>query len=205
MGVQAHQGCQPAASRMLRHKSELSSPPRMLPCATIRAIQQVAAQPDRMDIPGYRDFTLLAEGGMGAVYVAEQVSLQRKVAIKVLKQLADPALAQRFVNEGQIIASLNHRNIITIYDVGTVGGHNYISMEYLQGGDLERRIAEGIPVDAAFRIAMTIGTCLSFVHDRGIVHRDIKPANILFHSDGTPILTDFGVAKQQEADNRLTM
>lgn len=142
---------------------------------------------------------------MSSVFVAEQESLDRQVAIKVLKKFEDQAQTCRFLNEGRIIASLNHRNVITIYDIGEVGNCHYISMEYLQGGDLEQRIANGIPVSEALELIVAIGDCLSFVHQKGIVHRDVKPANILFHSDGTPILTDFGVAKQAQVDNRLTM
>lgn len=109
------------------------------------------------------------------------------------------------MNEGRIIASLNHHNIITIHDIGVIGGQHYISMEYLEGGDLEAKIQAGISPSAAIDLIKTIGECLDFVHSKGIVHRDIKPANILFHKDGTPILTDFGIAKQLEQDTNLTM
>ena len=77
-------------------------------------------------------------------------------------------------------------------------------MEYLEGGNLEDKILEGMTPQAALDLVEVIGDCLDFLHRKNIIHRDIKPANILFHSDGTPILTDFGVAKQQETDSRLT-
>jgi hypothetical protein len=143
---------------------------------------------------------------MARVYLAVQESLGRQVALKVLTGPDDGARYQRFLNESRIIASLNHRNVVTIYDVGTVDGRPYISMEYLEGGDLERRLRNGVVTpDQALALTEAIGDCLAFVHEHGVIHRDIKPANILFHTDGTPILTDFGLAKQQSADSRLTV
>jgi serine/threonine-protein kinase PpkA len=158
-----------------------------------------------LEIPGYRIEEQIAEGGMATVYVAIQESLDRRVALKLLKKFDTPGQAERFVNEGRIIASLNHRNIITIHDIGRVEGRHYISMEYLEGGDLEQRIREGIPPDAAIALTRTLGQCLAFIHDKGIIHRDIKPGNILFRKDGTPILTDFGIAKEMHRDTSLTM
>jgi Protein kinase domain len=158
------------------------------------------------EIPGYSSLRLLGVGGMARVYLATQESLGRQVALKVLTGRDDGSRYQRFLNESRIIASLNHRNVVTIYDVGTVEGRPYISMEYLEGGDLERRLHNGaMTADDAVALAEAIADCLTFVHAHGVIHRDIKPANILFHTDGTPILTDFGLAKQQSADSRLTI
>jgi hypothetical protein len=141
---------------------------------------------------------------MASVYLAVQESLGRRVVLKLPKKFTDVYQSARFVNEGRIIASLNHRNIITIYDIGVVGERHYFSMEYLQGGNLEERIVRGFSPGAALDVVEAIAGCLEFVHRKDIIHRDIKPANILFHRDGTPVLTDFGVAKQIEADNKLT-
>ena len=157
-----------------------------------------------LKIPGYRIVKPLAEGGMASVYLAVQESLGRSVVLKLLKKFDDVFQSARFVSEGRILASLNHRNIITIHDIGVIGERHYISMEYLEGGDLELRVIEGMSADAALELVETIGNCLDFLHRKNIIHRDIKPANILFHSDGTPVLTDFGVAKQQEDDSKLT-
>lgn len=157
-------------------------------------------------IPGYKIERLLAEGGMATVYLATQESLGRYVALKLLRKFDNPTQAKRFLNEGQIIASLNHRNIITIHDLGvTEDERPYISMEYLEGGDLEARIRKAVAPDDALKWLEALGDCLDFVHQKGIIHRDIKPANILFHKDGTPILSDFGVAKQEKGDVTLTM
>jgi len=143
-----------------------------------------------VEIPGYKVEGLVAEGGMAAVYLAIQESLDRRVALKLLKKFDKPEQFKRFINEGRIIASLNHRNIITIHDIGVIGDQHYISMEYLEEGDLEARIRRGMTPADAINLLETIGECLEFVHRKGIVHRDIKPANILFSKDGTPILTD---------------
>jgi serine/threonine-protein kinase PpkA len=157
-----------------------------------------------LKIPGYRILRPIAEGGMASVYLAVQESLGRRVVLKLPKKFNDIYQSARFVNEGRIIASLHHRNIITIYDVGVSGERHYFTMEYIQGGNLEDRIINGMSPDEALDLVEAIGGCLDYVHGKDIIHRDIKPANILFRRDGTPILTDFGVAKQTEADNRLT-
>ena len=148
-----------------------------------------------MVIKGYEIERLLAEGGMASVYLAVQQSLLRPVALKILKRFDKPADARRFLTEGRLIASLGHPNIITIHDIGVADDRHYISMEYLEGGSLEHRIREGMSADEALGIAITIGECLELVHRRGIIHLDVKPANILFHTNGTVKLTDFGIAR----------
>ena len=160
----------------------------------------------KITIPGYKIERLIAEGGTASVYLAIQESLQRHVAIKLLRKFDSPEQLTRFLNEGRIIASLNHRNVINIHDIGVTDvGRPYISMEYLEGGDLDARIPKKVAPEDALQWLEAIGNCLDFVHRKGIIHRDIKPGNILFHKDGTPILTDFGTAKLQESDAKLTM
>ncbi|MGB5198634.1 MAG: protein kinase [Sedimenticolaceae bacterium] len=158
-----------------------------------------------MEIPGYRIERLIAEGGMSSVFLAVQESLGRRVALKLLKKFDSPQHARRFLEEARIIASLEHRNIITIYDVGAIGERHYIAMEYLEGGSLQDRIDRGIRPEAAIDLLENIAVCLHFVHRKGIVHRDVKPSNILFHVDGTPKLTDFGIAVQRDRDQEQTM
>jgi len=161
-----------------------------------------------VNIPGYKIQRLIGRGGMAAVFLATQESLDRPVALKVLHPdfAQTPEFSARFLNEGRIIAALNHANIITIHDIGIAGDNHYISMEYVEGGDLKEWIAQGIDADTAFQLLKTIGGCLGFAHELGIVHRDVKPGNILFRKDGTPLLTDFGIAKQlaNSQDRTLT-
>ena len=158
-----------------------------------------------IEIPGYRIQHPIAEGGMATVYLAEQESLARLVALKVLKNSGPVTDTERFVHEGRIIASLNHRSIITIHDIGSHGQHRFLSMEYHERGSLQPLIDQGVATEAALELVQTIAECLEFVHRRGIVHRDIKPGNILIRQDGTPVLTDFGVAKDVLQDKSLTM
>jgi serine/threonine protein kinase len=159
-----------------------------------------------LNIKGYRIERLLARGGMAEVYLAEQLSLGREVAIKVMDSHAgDPDFAERFLHEARLLAALNHANLVTIYDFGQLdGGQLFLSMEYLQGGDLEQRLEKGIPEAQAMRIVRELVSALRFVHGKGIIHRDIKPANILFREDGTLVLTDFGIAKTINNDVGLT-
>jgi len=172
----------------------------------IESTVSTGADAEGLSIPGYQIERPIAEGGAATVYLAVQESLGRNVAIKVLRKFDSPGQSQRFFNESQIIASLNHRNVINIHDIGiTDDGRPYISMEYLAGGDLDERIKSGVDVADALQWLEVIGNCLDFVHEKGIIHRDIKPGNILFHKDGTAILTDFGIAKQEETDAKLTM
>jgi len=161
---------------------------------------------EKIKIPGYKIERLIAEGGMATVYLATHESLGRYVALKLLRKFENINQSKRFLAEGRILAALHHKNIITIYDIGVTDSEQpYISMEYLEGGDLEARIEKGMAPADALKVVNAIADCLSLVHSEGIIHRDIKPANILFHKDGTPILTDFGIAKQEDRDTRLTM
>jgi serine/threonine-protein kinase PpkA len=160
-----------------------------------------------VEIPGYRIVRLIAKGGMAAVFLAIQESLERPIALKLMNpaHIETPELAGRFIDEARIVAALNHTHIITIYDVGLADKWLYISMELAEGGDLSRRIAEGLTPQTALELLETLARALGFAHERGVVHRDVKPANILFRLDGAAVLTDFGIAKElrQGADRTL--
>jgi len=143
---------------------------------------------------------------MATVYLAIQESLNRPVVLKMLDSLIlerSADLVDRFLSEGRILASLNHPNIITIYDIGVADGIMYISMEYVQGGDLKQRLELSISPEEALEYVAQVARALGEAHKRGIVHRDVKPANILF-KDNTPILTDFGIAKYVDTESDLT-
>ncbi len=163
-------------------------------------------------IKGYTIQGILAKGGMATIYIAQQESLKRQVALKVLNPKLDTVILDHFLDESRIIASLKHPNIIPVYDVGRVGIHFYHAMEYLEGGDLEARIAQKqIDVHTALEIILELSDALYLVHSKGIIHSDIKPANIVFRSDDCPVLTDFGIfkrvdttGKEQNAEGILT-
>jgi len=151
-------------------------------------------------IPGLNVERLIAKGGMAEVYLAEQKSLGRKVAVKLLDaQSGDPEFATRFLHEAKLVAALHHNNIITIYDFGKLDdGRLFLSMEYLPGGDMETRLKGGMNEKEALRILKELARGLNFIHQKNIIHRDIKPANVLFRQDGSLVLTDFGIAKEKE-------
>jgi serine/threonine protein kinase len=161
-----------------------------------------------MEIPGYKIQHEVGKGGMATVYLATQESLNRSVVLKIL-DVSGPAssgtLVERFLSEGRIVAALNHPNIITIFDIGIADEHLFISMEYIKGGDLKTRMELPVTPDTALDYLAKIGSGLAEAHKRGVVHRDIKPANVMFRDENTPLITDFGIAKQTDAaDNDLT-
>jgi serine/threonine protein kinase len=146
----------------------------------------------------YRIIELVGEGAMGVVYRAHDSVLDRNVAIKVMNEsiARQDDLRKRFLHEAQAAASLQHPNVVCIYDLGESVGHLYIAMEFIHGVDLERLIelAEPLSLQAKLDIIIDVLTGLSFAHRRGIVHRDIKPANIRVAEDGRAKIMDFGVA-----------
>ncbi len=148
-------------------------------------------------IPGYRIVRPLGSGGAATVYLAVQESLEREVALKVIPVVGAETgdMAERFRREARTVAGLRHRNIVGVYDVGTVAGALYLSMEYLAGGSLRVRGPGGLDPDACVGIVADVASALQHAHVMGIVHRDIKPQNIMFREDGTTVLTDFGIAK----------
>ncbi|MDP9202907.1 MAG: protein kinase [Gemmatimonadota bacterium] len=146
----------------------------------------------------YRVLELVGEGAMGVVYRAQDSVLDRTVAIKVMNDsiARQDDLRKRFLHEAQAAGSLQHPNVVCIYDLGEADGHLFIAMEFVQGVDLEHLIESGEPLSLQARLDIIIDvlTGLAFAHKRGIVHRDIKPANIRVGEDGRAKIMDFGVA-----------
>ncbi|GIV95885.1 MAG: hypothetical protein KatS3mg057_0542 [Herpetosiphonaceae bacterium] len=149
----------------------------------------------------------LGEGGMGAVYRSFHPQLNRPVAIKILPPVVgqDSSFRVRFQREGQTMASLNHPNIIRVYDVDEQDGLYYMVMDYVEGGSLAQRLESGTPMGLywACDLVARVAEALHYAHRKGIVHRDIKPANILLTAEEDPIVADFGIAKllHQEGEN----
>ncbi|HBJ85711.1 MAG TPA: hypothetical protein DDZ88_17930 [Verrucomicrobiales bacterium] len=149
---------------------------------------------------------MLGRGGMGAVYMGRQKSLDRPVAIKILSNTldeADASFAERFKNEARAMGKLNHPGIVAVHDFGeTDGGLLYIVMEYVEGTDVARMIAKEGRLHTEHAMAITAHVCdaLAYAHDRGIIHRDIKPANIMVGYDGVVKVADFGLAKMTHSN-----
>lgn len=159
----------------------------------------------QLHIPGYTVHGPIGQGGMASVYLATQESLNRKVAIKVLRNSNEAQLNERFIKEAHFIASLNNPHIITIYDISTLpGGDHYIAMEFVGGGDLDENRARFHEPLLVLSLIREIAEGLAVVHAKGIIHRDVKPANILFRENGTAVLTDFGIAKDVGNNSDLT-
>jgi eukaryotic-like serine/threonine-protein kinase len=158
-------------------------------------------------IPGYEILSKLGHGGMGVVFKARQTLLNRLVALKMIRGEArvQSDRLDRFRIEAEAVARLRHPNVVQIYDVGEVDGLPYFSLELLEGGSLEERMA-GTPQPArpAAELLATLAWAVHAAHQAGIVHRDLKPRNILFDADGTPKITDFGLAKRLEIEGNLT-
>ena len=159
-------------------------------------------------IRGYRMIRKIGNSRHSAVYLAEKSSAGLKVVLKVLQQVPDVTDSigafDRFLQEYEMIAEIEHPNIVKIYDLGVGDDHAHIAMEYLDGGDLRAKIAEGIKEAEAVSYFEQIASALATIHDVGVLHRDLKPGNIMLRSDGTIALIDFGLAKRMRLSMEIT-
>lgn len=146
----------------------------------------------------YEILSLLGEGGMAAVYRARRLNIKREVAVKVIesKLARNPDFLKRFEREANTVAELSHVHILKVFDYGQQGDTVYLVTELLRGGSLAERLRVGrLPLDDVRRILEQLASALDYAHRRGIIHRDLKPQNVLFDEEGSPYLTDFGIAK----------
>jgi predicted Ser/Thr protein kinase len=190
-------------------EGEAPSPTEAFPNTVVapRRADDGAVDWPRPFVPGYEVLRGLGRGGMGVVYQAQQVGLNRLVALKMILSgnLASREELARFRAEAEIIASLRHPNIIQIHEIGEWQRHHFFSMEFIEGGKLADALRQKAwsPREAA-ELLKVLAQAVQAAHQRGIVHRDLKPANILLTDDGTPKIADFGLAKRFDADKGWT-
>ncbi len=158
----------------------------------------------------FGDFELVAalgQGGMGVVYKARQLGLDRTVALKLIRagRLSSPQDFNRFQFEAQATARLDHPHIVPVFEVGEIDGQPYFTMKYVEGSTLAERLSAGpLPPRDAAEILAPVCHAIHYAHAQGVLHRDLKPSNILIDSSGRALVTDFGLAKAVDDDSNLT-
>jgi serine/threonine protein kinase len=178
------------------------------PDETARFHGPVRATGQFPSIDGFEILYRLGSGGMGVVYKARQTSLNRTVALKLIRagQQADEEEVKRFHAEAEAAANLDHPGIVPVHEIGVQDGQYYFAMGFVDGPSLAEKGAENplLPPRKAAAYIKTVAEAIQFAHSRGVIHRDLKPGNILIDSNGEPKVTDFGLAKRVEADSSLT-
>lgn len=166
-------------------------------------IRHVLRRLKHIQIGGYKLMRQIGRGGMGVVYVAEQLSLKRNVALKLLiRRDMSQKFIDRFKREGRACAQVRHQNLVAAFDVGTADGWHFFSMEYVDGPTLTRAVKEGGPLSEleAIRLTRQVAEALACAHSNGIIHRDVKPGNIMISKLGVPKLCDLGLARIRNVD-----
>src|SRR5882672_2364267 len=197
---------------VLSHASQIE--PSSTVAATASGSSDYASASTATGLPlprAFGDYELLEEvarGGMGIVYRARHLSLDRIVAVKMLLfgPLSSPEFVKRFRAEASASASLLHPNIVAVHEVGVHQGQQYFAMDYVEGQSLAKLLASGpLPARRAAGYLKTIAEAIHYAHERGILHRDLKPSNVLIDARDQPRVTDFGLARRLEGDSELTV
>jgi serine/threonine-protein kinase len=163
--------------------------------------------PPPIAVEGYELLATLGRGGMGVVFKARHVKLKRLVALKMIRtgRLAAAEELARFRTEAEAVARLRHPNVVQVHDVGEHDGCPYLALEFVPGGSLAQKLAAApLPPAQAAGLVRALAGAMHAAHQANVVHRDLKPANVLLDADGTPKVTDFGLAKALDADDGQT-
>jgi WD40 repeat protein len=174
-------------------------PPAPAAELTPASMPAAAVELEGVQVPGYQIERELGRGGMGVVYMARQVGLDRLVALKMILAGGHARAAElaRFKTEAEAIARLSHPNIVAVYEVGECQGKPFLALEFCGGGSLDRKLAGSpLPAEQAARLVEALAQAMHAAHLANVIHRDLKPANVLLGDDGTPKITDFGLAKK---------
>ncbi len=195
-------GKQPSRDELLTAHPELAS--QLNACLAglefIHGAEHVT--PQHMQTLGdYRIIREVGRGGMGAVFEAEQISLGRRVALKVLRfgGVSDPEALERFQREAETVAKLHHTNIVPIFSVGSERGVNFYAMQFIEGRSLAQVLTDhraALPSEQVAQIGLQAADALAHAHQRGVIHRDVKPSNLLLDEEQRVWLTDFGLARR---------
>ena len=171
---------------------------------TVMEVVDEKSEPIPIEIPGYKILEKIGQGGMGTVYKARQLSMDRVVALKVLndKYSSNREFVERFIREARAAGKLNHPNVIHVHDVSKANGLHYISMEFVDGSSVKEllRIDKTLPPAQVIDIGLQTAKALEFAHENNIIHRDIKPDNIMVTKDGVVKIADLGIAKSFDED-----
>jgi eukaryotic-like serine/threonine-protein kinase len=174
---------------------------------TIGESEPPTSAPPLPEVAGYEILGVIGHGGMGVVYQARQLGLNRIVALKMVLAGANasPQSLARFRSEAESVAQLAHPSIVQIYEIGEQDGCPYLALEYVSGGSLAQHL-DGTPIAPrpAAELVLALARAVQHAHERGVVHRDLKPANVLLLANGTPKITDFGLAKRADANQAHT-
>ena len=161
----------------------------------------------RIRIPGIKVLRLIGEGGMSRVYLASREKDDEPLVVKILRSevTQDKRSLARFIEEYNLVERVSSRHVARIYGHGVSESHAYLVMEFFDGGDLMKRLAgKALPPDQALKIFRELMYALSDIHEQGVLHRDLKPQNLMFRSDGSLAIVDFGIAKHVDAINRTS-
>ena len=157
-------------------------------------------------VVGYKFIRMIGEGGMSKIYLAEREEDNRPIVLKILEleKIQDISLIRRFTREAELIADLNSPHVVNIYEYGFSNEFGFIAMEFFTRGDLQQRLKVGITLELAQTYIYNIALGLQAIHEIGVVHRDLKPANIMFRSDDSMAIGDFGISKALYSNTALT-